>query len=1233
MSTKWTIQQEQAIRTVDRNLLVSAAAGSGKTSVLAERCAYLVCDAPEGLRCDVDELLVVTFTVAAANEMRGRIAAALNQRFTENADPRLARQIALLDRASIGTIHSFCSTVIRQHFHLLQIDPNVQMIAEEEGTLLRLETARDLFADRYETDSSGAFQRFVDHYGDGNDQTPRGRVIRAAAMLSSLVDPERWLATTRFATIEAADPAIALRDSTLGRQLFERIHAILKSTIERCDRILTKLRADDVLAKYADYTATFLSHLHECALEFGSGDLDKLAALVKGCKFDRMPTVKNLSTAQETLKAEMSAVRDVICKGELRDLCRFSAAEWRDGMARVGEPTGVFLDLIDEYRRRYSAAKSELRVLDFNDLERLALRVLRDAAGGDVLQPSPAAMSYQRRFKHVLVDEYQDVNEAQDAILTLVSRAGRFFCVGDVKQSIYRFRLAEPDRFLKRYDAYEPLRESSSAEVVGARIDLQTNFRSRANLLSTLNGVFSRLMAKATAEIDYDKSQYLHAAETSPYIDTAAHHPLVELHLLSIAAKEDRAEQSLENDDEDELDRTEREAALIAKRIRELLGKEGQPPLQIYDRMLKATRSIRAGDIAVLMRSMRFKAEQFKQTLNGRGVMSHCDSGSGFFETMEVRDLLALLKVLDNRRQDIPLAAVLRSPIAAIENAEDALATIRLAYPGRREAAVPFHEAVVRYAVEHDDALADQLRNLMKQLNAWRDSAQRRPLAEVIWQILDETKYLAFVEGLEDGAQRVANLVLLHDRARQFGTFRRQSLGRFMRFLDSLREESDLGAASVAAGADDVVRIMSVHASKGLEFPVVFVPDLGKRHNLRDAGGAILFDREAGIGLQVCDDERQIRYPSLASTMVSERLRRQMLAEEMRILYVAMTRAREKLILLGTCKEGTHDRWKQDWSSHTDALPTDAVLGGGCMLDWLGPAMAAMRADADLSFDIVTHPAGEDFGDPSKERRQSIPVPIQRLEPLTPAVPLSINADAAALWTRLTRPYRFDAFTREPATRAMTAASKSPMTPVDGRDTTAANADASQLLRRPRTLTAEIKPNAAEIGLATHAFFEHLDFHKEPDRSALEHHRDDLVARQILEPSVAALIDLASVEWMLQSEVGELLRTHADILLREVPINIAEPLPADDTLTPFCDRDLDRAVLRGRVDAIIPLTSGPIIIDFKTDRVSGDALERRFDLYRRQLELYSGALATLVGTKVKRAITVFLQARLIRDAI
>jgi ATP-dependent helicase/nuclease subunit A len=668
---------------------------------------------------------------------------------------------------------------------------------------------------------------------------------------------------------------------------------------------------------------------------------------------------------------------------------------------------------------------------------------------------------------------------------------------------------------------------------------------------------------------------------------------------------------------------------VIAQRVLAMLGRTGQPPMNVYDRSERRYRPICQGDIVILLRSMKFKADPIALVLREAGIAVHSESATGYFEATEVNDVLSLLQVLDNQRQDIPLAAVLRSPIANLPQADDQLARMRLAYLG--EPPVSFHEAAARYAAEQNDDLAKRLRDFRAQLDAWRTLARQRPLAEVLWTIYDQTGYLAFCAGLAGGEQRQANLIELHERARQFGTFRRQGLSRFLQFLEKLKSDSDLGQASIASEAEDVVRIMSIHRSKGLEFPVVVLPDLGKAFNLQDCQGSILLDRHIGIGMQVVDEQRCVRYPSLASTVVQQRLRQQSLAEELRVLYVAMTRAKEHLILIGSADADSNEQWLSRWTSHRGALPVEAALGARSMLDWIGPVAAMLAAGSMPSFDLFQHTLDEVREWVQSQRTSPELTPLQaslaELKPLDPPPPPDSSGAAADVIDRMSAVYPFKEFTTLAAAASVTSRTKSAAaTAAHAPHDVAIAADPAleldRLLARPAFLAGALPPDAADRGTATHAVLEWLDFTRANNASQVREQIEKLVAARRLPAAHAQLVDVGAILWLMQHEVGQLLRDSGPGLLREAPIYLAGAAPTSSSNDPN-----DQVMIRGRIDTLVPSSGGYVLIDYKTDNVTGDALEQRAIFYKGQLELYRHAIERMTRKPVTRAILVFLSAR------
>jgi ATP-dependent helicase/nuclease subunit A len=1231
MAVKWTAAQREGIETVSHSLLVSAAAGSGKTSVLAERCAHLVCDAAD--RCGIDELLVVTFTEAAAAEMKSRIHRALIDRHAKSPSDYTARQLAIIDRAHVGTLHGFCARLLRQHFHLLGIDPDFVIIDADEASLLKLEVARDLFADRYDQGSED-FRNFVDCYGDGNDERLIRAVLKAHDTLCSVEDPAGWLNQAQSRIHQAIE--LPLVESEMGREFIAIVRRNLNALRTHCVNAANAVKALRYFEVYVAHLRELYSILNHWVKVLASHGIDGLVEEANLEKFPELPRLVGDMNNKDLAKGWVNTVRKAMKEGPWRQCVKFTEAQWKDGLKRTLPHTQVFLSLVDEFALRYTAAKQEEGALDFADLERYTLAVLRNSETGE-LAPSSVARSYHHQFRHVLVDEYQDINQVQDAILSLISHeciadrprvTPNLFCVGDVKQSIYRFRLAEAQRFLDRRRQYT--REGSH----GKLIDLQQNFRSRAPLLDAINGVFGKLMTSDAADLNYDESQELKAGLEFP--DANGNRCFsgspIELNLLN---SEDAVAAATDDDSEDvDMDRTAREATLLARRILEMTDRTGEPPMCVIDRTgpQPIPRPVRFGDIVILLRSMQYKGDSIANVLRAAGIAVHNESASGYFEATEINDVLSLLQVLDNQRQDIPLAAFLRSPLANLPEPEENLARIRLAYTSDT-APVPFHQAVVNYAKEQTDELAATLRDLLNQLDVWRRQARRRPLAELLWMIYDQTGYLAFCAGLPSGEQRQANLIELHERARQFGTFRRQGLGRFLQFLDKLKTEQDLGQAAIASEAEDVVRIMTIHRSKGQEFPIVLIPDLGKIINMQDCQGSILLDRKAGLGLSVVDLERQIKYPSLASTVVQQRIRQQTLAEELRVLYVAMTRAKEHLVLVGSCRQNSQEKWTSQWAAHQGALPADVVLSARTMLDWLGPAAAALKGSSpqgplhvrEISADDIAAWTAKQAHAPAMTPHQ---LALAELKPLTPPPPPSELANEVI--DRLDTVYRFQRFAHLAATQSATSRSKGQTMTTTAGSSESSPPQLDRILPKPAFLAGELPPDAADRGTATHAVLEHLDFSTATDAASIWQQIEQMQKSGRISETQAKCVDVGTIEWLMSTDVGQLLRDNVAGLMRELPVYYA--IAADATDSTRSDDPLDQQMIRGRLDVLVPRGNDLVIVDYKTDQVSGEVLEARTKFYEPQLALYRDAIEKITKKKVVETVIVFLQAKQVRMA-
>lgn len=940
----WTDAQQQAISATNRELLVSAAAGAGKTAVLVERVIRKISDLRRPL--DLDRLLVVTFTEAAAASMRQRLGQALLEALEARPhDSRLLRQLSLLEKAAISTIHSFCLQLIRRYFYLLDLDPSFRVADEAEAELLRWETLEQVMEEEYGRHLGELAQRYGGSRGDENLER---LILRLYSYSASHPDPEAWLARQKEAY--RLDSEASIERLPWYLEFRQAVNDELGRAVLRLQQALTLSGHPSGPAAYASVLEQDLAGLEALG---GVSNWDDFYRRLEDWSWGRLPRVQVEDEEERELKELTQKLRDQ-AKGIVNRLKAWAArpgAELLEEVRAVGPWVEALADMVLNFARAYAQAKRERNLVDFNDLEHFCLRLLSTQA---------VLAELREQYQEVLVDEYQDINPVQDRILGLVC-GGNLFMVGDVKQSIYRFRLAEPRLFMEKYRTYAGEREAPQR-----RIDLSANFRSSQPVIDAVNFIFRRLMAEPVAEIEYDAQAELVYGREEPGEVSGSTGPEsgiqgVEVHLIErsmdTAVGADAAEGAAQggagaNFESDslgpagtepeelaleEIEAPEMEARVVAQRILELRAEHP---------------GLRYADMAVLMRSTYHRANQFMEVFHQMGIPAYAELGTGYFDAVEVQTFLSLLRLIDNPRQDIPLVAVLRSPLMGLRAKE--LAQIRLADPEG-----DYYDAVVASA-RGSSGLAQTLQSFLQQLDGWRTAARRQPLPDVIASIYRETGYYDYVGGLAGGPQRQANLRALYYRARQFESFARRGLFRFLRFIERLREtDTDLGPAKVLGENEDVVRLMSIHKSKGLEFPVVFVADLGKQFNWEDIRGDLLAHRELGLGPMLVNLDLRVKYPTLPYRAIGHRLKREQIAEEMRILYVALTRARERLILVGSRQDllKAWEQWQylreQTGDCQEVKLPAELLLGARGYLDWIGPALAGQEegdAVADDAF-------------------------------------------------------------------------------------------------------------------------------------------------------------------------------------------------------------------------------------------------------------------------------------------
>lgn len=1019
----WSDDQWSAISQSGEDILVAAAAGSGKTAVLVERIIRKIADPSRGF--SVDRLLVATFTKAAAAEMKQRIREALERALEEEPEEEhLRKQLSLLGRASITTLHSFCMEVIRRYYQQIPLNPAFRILNENEAEMLRQELLEELFEDKYGEEGEGStFRELVDWFsGERNDDAMHRLVQRLYDFSRSHSWPDHWLA--EMASAFQVESVEALGHSAWVQSILRDAALTLSGAAGLLRQGIGIALQPEGPKPYADTLKEDLAMVEELQSAVEVMPWERLPEVFQPAAFGKLKPCKKDQTdpaLQEQVKELREAAKKAITdlRGSLFGRSAFSF--WQE-LEQAAPLMQELSKLVSEFGERYKLAKQERGQVDFSDLEHYCLHILRhEDSTPELSMPSDAAMEYRARFDEVLLDEYQDTNTVQEDIVKLISREnpGNRFMVGDVKQSIYRFRLAEPGLFLNKYRQYNSGTQSNEGEGstrrAGRRIDLARNFRSRAEVVHSVNMLFRQLMNEGVAEIAYDeRAQLAYGASFPPETEgDEAYTP--ELLLIDRqGGGPDLGESVDENGDHlasaelesAELETAQLEARAMARRIREIVGDTDQPALNVYDKALKTMRPARYGDIVILLRSALMWAPLMIEEFRQQGIPAGGEQSKGYFQATEVEIMLSLLQIVDNPRQDIPLASVLRSPIVGL-NEED-LAQIRLGdkrqsfydavvsatqigqvtnddssavqmqWPEiwseleqvKQEAAVTAESEVLEQQSLNEDSekegyhdpgghranagseLMQKLIHFMGQLQQWRLEARQGSLSELIWRIYRETGYLDWVGGLPGGIQRQSNLKALYDRARQYEeSTSNRGLFRFLTYVSRLRENGgDLGTVAGSGEQDNAVRIMTIHRSKGLEFPVVFVAGISKMFNQQDLNAPFLMHKELGFGPRFVDRENRVAYPTLANLAIRRRAQFELLAEEMRVLYVALTRPKEKMILVGTVKDAAKKAaaWSQIKDSSELILPDYLLAAGRSYLDWIGPSLIRHPSAASL---------------------------------------------------------------------------------------------------------------------------------------------------------------------------------------------------------------------------------------------------------------------------------------------
>jgi len=1242
---EWTDEQKRAIAARGSDVLVTASAGTGKTAVLSGRCASIVSD--KSICPDVGSILVLTFTDAAAEQMRLRIAEQLRAAFVETKASHLRQQLMLLPGADISTIHSFCKRLITQYFYKLGLDPTFSVIDADEAKLLKAEVLEKTVDWAWQQSHlRQALEQLLYRRDLRTNDGFLAKIIDISDFLDGVVSRQDWYERA-YQLAEAANPFTG----DLGKKQRQIVSDKLK-------RIRSELGHAQKLCETADPEGgwaqkcqeSYVEPVERCIALLESGNWDKCAEEIRAFSKPRISKPKELEQALAEL------IRKTVKKAidSLAELSKLAVLN-PDYLDRISGSaslqTKVLVDLVKKFDRLYAGSKQSINCLDFADLEHYALQLLtHDGALEDRLIPSETALALRRTYRYIFVDEYQDINPVQQAILKMLSSPGNVFVVGDVKQSIYAFRGAEPAIFI------EDLKSTSSDPAnapSGFRVDLNANFRSAKGILDFVNKVFSRIMTGSDfAGIDYDESAQLRPAVVDESRDQAAcdEGRAVEFHIIDEASAVqdwENAEVGGPREDEsfDVVSTRQRQAAMIAKRVRQIVGADnGKPEFQIYDKEQGCMRDIQYRDIVVLMRSLAKKANDYVEVLRLAGIPVSCQATAGYFEATEINDMLCLLKVLDNPQRDIELAAVLRSPFFNVSDSE--LAQIRLHSKAGRQAG-NFYADVLRYCeCGPDSEVASRLKEVLDRIEQWRAAARQDNLADLIWRVYRQTGFLSFVSALPNGQARRANLLKLHDRAIQFEGFASSggvpSLTRFVQFIERLLEVGqDWAPAEPENAAGNAVRVLSVHKSKGLEFPVVFLAELQSRFNKKDINADIVADAGETLGLQIIDREFNSKLRSLAHQVIAEQKLSKALAEEMRILYVATTRARDRLILTASqkqkyCREIIYDGFFfgeqciADWRLRDCQSPLDWILYGLSDQKSLQAAFKTCVAeevgDSDL-FTLRLH-GQEELQQLSKF---IIGLKKDKLGRTRKAIRTSPSkGKESKLLSRVKKSlswrYKFGCATLLPA--------KDSVTQLTHRSDEYVRFDYSRSLDRQPAVLMVAEPDVGDplearlIGTATHLVISQLDLGSPVTKEVVEKRLEKLLADGAITEAVAKRVHTESILEFFQSDLGRLVFDTKNTIWREWLFTLA--MPAFEFTGSSHERRAtsdETIVVQGIIDMLIQTPQGLVVVDFKTDNVTTKQVMERAKVYRLQMDLYGRAARAIVKDEVRGKWLYFLRPR------
>lgn len=1217
---KWTEEQSQAINEKGSNILVAAAAGSGKTAVLVERIINKIINE----NIDIDKLLVVTFTNAAASEMRERILDAIYKKLEEYPENQnLQRQITLINKASICTIDSFCLEVVRNNFFELDnISPNFRIADTTEIELLKQEVIEDIFEEKYENQDEN-FSKLINTYTSYRDDTPlKELVLKIYSYIQSSPFPEEWL-NEKIEMFNLKDKLNEDFSKTpWGNILLKEIEEEIIDDIKTLEDIKKELDLDSELESFSQVVRSDLDFFK--ILQENINNWDKLYEIYNKMSFVSWPRKK----IESDLKEYAKNVRDDVKKKFSSKLSKILICNSEEANQDIFDMYEILLklkNLILEFGKEFSKRKRLKNMVDFNDIEHLALDILIKKQE-DKIEITDVAKRYQKKFIEIAIDEYQDSNLVQEYILTSISNNNNIFMVGDVKQSIYKFRQAMPELFISKYKTYK--NKENKSENDNLKIQLFKNFRSRKNVLDFTNLIFENIMSGSLGDIEYNQEEYLNLGADYKEIEQNLKAEIDIINLKDQENEEENTSEILEEEENTErLENIQVEARFVASKIKELIENK----FQVFDRKKNCFRDIKYKDIVVLLRSTKTSAPIFEEEIINLDMPVFSDSSQEYLDSIEIENIMSLLRIIDNPIQDIPLVTVLRSNIGKFT--DDELVEIRLS-----DKYDNFYNAMQKAKINVGKNLQEKIEKFLTNLEKWRKEQEYLALDEFIWKLYSDTGYYNYVGLMPNGELRQANLKMLFERAKQFETASFKGLYNFINFIEKLKLSSgDLGSAKLIGENDDVIRIMSIHKSKGLEFPVVFLANTGKQFNLMDLNKNILLHQELGIGVKYINYDKQVQYDTLSKSAIRSKVFTETLSEEMRILYVALTRAKEKLYITGTMNDYEKEIEKmkiqvERYSKNGNKINQILIKKYKKYLDWINLVYLYEKGNTKDLIEYNVLEKEEIIKKCKRIEQEEIDVvkmleehkkdkeEIKKIEEilnfeykhkLATTIPTMSSVTQIKQMQDNIKGSKVGKEDKEESTEKLNKSNllKENKAGKEHKEETAVTFDKPKFLKEDK----EDKLTNAEKGTLVHLCMQHLNEKVEYNLEKVKELVEELERKAIITPKEKENINLYKILEFTKSNIWKEMKK-AKKVYKERPFFIN--IPAKEI---YKEEIEEKILIQGIIDLYyINENDEIILVDYKTDYVERGKEQELIEKYKKQLELYCKAIEEANKKQVSR---------------